>query len=400
MSLQHSGTNPFEVSEAVAELAAQPGMPSGGTLTQAMVPKLLAVVRTALEANRSFVVRTSGSTGGPKRVLLSTPALRASSDATHEVLGGTGQWLLALSPQVIAGVQVLVRSVFAQTEPIVLTGRFDERAFIAAAQQLTAPRRYTSLVPVQLSRLLDLAEHSPEAQQVLARFDAILVGGQALASAEVQRAEALRLALVRTYGGTETAGGCVYDGVPIGDTRIRVVDGEVWLSGSCLADGYLDDAQLTIERFSTDEESRWFHTRDTGTLEHGRLTVTGRLDSVLNSGGVKVSLDALERFVQQLAGWRDAVVVAVADETWGERAVLVVTEAAGGETAREQTAVHAGSNARAGAINFEAVQEAVRAELGVAAVPVRLETVLEIPLLASGKPDKISLGKLFSKKIL
>lgn len=376
MSVPQPGTKPFEITDVLVEIAAQTGLPSGGTLSPAALPKLLTAVGGALRAERSFLVRTSGSTGGPKRVLLSAAALRASAEVTNETLGGAGQWLLALQPQVIAGLQVLVRSVLGETQPVLLAGRFEAEAFVTAAQQLTASRRYTSVVPVQLARLLDLAERSPAAQQVLARFDAILVGGQAVPAADVERAQALHLAVVRTYGGTETAGGCAYDGVPIGDTRIRIVDGEIWLGGSCLADGYLGDAALTTERFSTDEQGRWFHTRDAGSVENGMLTVTGRIDRVFISGGVNVSLDAIERVLAELRGWQQAVAISVVDAQWGHRAVLVRAQA----------------DAASG-LSFVEVQETLRTALGSAAVPVRLVELAELPLLASGKPDLSALEK-------
>ena len=65
-----------------------------------------------------LVIATSGSTGQPKRVVLSRDAMRASALATHERLGGPGQWVLNLPPTYVAGVQVLYRSVVAGTEPV------------------------------------------------------------------------------------------------------------------------------------------------------------------------------------------------------------------------------------------------------------------------------------------
>ena len=61
----------------------------------------------------AVVVSTSGTTGTPKGAMLTAAALRASADATHRRLGGSGRWLLALPAYHIAGLQVLVRSVIA-----------------------------------------------------------------------------------------------------------------------------------------------------------------------------------------------------------------------------------------------------------------------------------------------
>ena len=104
------------------------------------------------------MVRTSGSTGTPKATVLTVDALAASSMATAFALKGEGQWLLALPVQYVAGVQVLVRSLFAGTRPVghgPQSGGFTPEAFTAAALELTDKIRFTSLVPTQLQRLLD-----------------------------------------------------------------------------------------------------------------------------------------------------------------------------------------------------------------------------------------------------
>jgi O-succinylbenzoic acid--CoA ligase len=128
-----------------AILPMQVGGPASSTAPPATVPRRIALV-----------VETSGSTGVPKRVALSSDALLASAAASDSVLGGPGQWLLALPVHYIAGLNVLVRSIAAQTDPVILdAGPFDPLAFAAAAERLEATLRFTSLVPAQLGRLLD-----------------------------------------------------------------------------------------------------------------------------------------------------------------------------------------------------------------------------------------------------
>src|ERR687898_2072281 len=83
-------------------------------------PEILHLLRMweAADDPEPLVVATSGSTGEPKRVVLSRAAMRASALATQEWLGGPGQWVLNLPPTYVAGVQVLYRSVVAGTEPV------------------------------------------------------------------------------------------------------------------------------------------------------------------------------------------------------------------------------------------------------------------------------------------
>lgn len=325
----------------------------------------------------AVVIETSGSTGVPKRVMLATNALLAGAAASTVALGGAGQWLLALPVHYIAGVQVLVRSIAAETSPVVLPpGHFDPQIFRLLAETMTEPLRFTALVPVQLARLLDAADDRA-LLAVLRRFTAILVGGQAIRPDLIARADELGVRVVRTYGSSETAGGCVYNGVPIGDTLVRVVDGQLELSGSVLAEGYLGDEARTRERFLLEHGVRWYRTGDLGEVDSvsGLVTVLGRADNVIISGGEKVSLDAVERMVRSSAGFEQAVVIGVDDEKWGQVPVVVV---AGGEAPL--------------ATDFISVAASVARALGRAARPARVVGVTEIPLLSSGKPDRAALA--------
>ncbi|MFF2277845.1 AMP-binding protein [Agromyces sp. NPDC058126] len=328
----------------------------------------------------ALVVETSGSTDAPKRVLLSADALVASADATHDALGSTGQWLLALPGHYIAGAQVIVRGLVAGTETVALpAGGFDPAAFAeASARMHDHVPHYTSLVPTQLARLLDAAERDAFVGAALRSFDAVLVGGQALAPALAERADAAGVRVVRTYGSSETAGGCVYDGAPIGDTAVRFVDGRIELSGSSLAEGYLDDPERTAAAFVAERGTRWYRTGDLGELDPGtgRLRVRGRADDVMISGGVKVVLGEVERAVRRLPGFGEAVVVAVPDAEWGERAAVVVGTGVGDE-----------ASALAG---LREITDA--SDLGPAARPVRLVVAEPWPVLASGKPDRRALA--------
>ncbi len=328
----------------------------------------------------ALVVETSGSTGRPKRVAISADALLANAAASESALGGPGQWVLALPTHYIAGLNVLARSLAAETEPVaVADGHFTAASFLDAVQRMTHPDRFTSLVPAQLATLLD----DTHATAALAGFTAVLVGGQATPRAVLDRARDAGLRIRRSYGSSETSGGCVYDGVPIGTTTVRVVDGEVWLGGPSLADGYIGDPALTEERFVSDGGSRWFRTADGGTLAAGTLTVTGRRDDVLISGGVKVAVAAVERVLREQPGLTDAVVVAVPDQRWGEVPVAVTASPVDG-------AVTDRADADAAA--------AVAAELGVAARPARIVHLEALPLLASGKVDRLGVRALLGDR--
>lgn len=324
-----------------------------------------------VERRVALVVETSGSTGRPKRVALSADALLASAAASESALGGPGQWMLALPTHYIAGLNVLARSFAAGIDPVEPVGpHFTAAAFTEAAGRMSVPERLVALVPAQLAVLLD----DPAALDALRRFQAVLVGGQSTPAALADRATAAGIRLVRSYGSSETSGGCVYDGVPVGGTAVRIVDGEIRLSGPVLAEGYLGDPELTAERFAHDGGARWFRTADGGEWDGDRLVVTGRRDDVLISGGVKVAIGAVERVLREQPGLHDAVVVAAPDERWGQ-APIAFTAAA-----LDADAIHAAI-------------AAVGTALGPAARPARIVALDAIPALASGKPDRRALAE-------
>ena len=313
----------------------------------------------------ALVLTTSGSTGVPKSVLLSRDALRASAAATTARIG-EGQWLLPLAGGYIAGVQVMVRALAAGQEVTFLEGKFTAESFAYAVSgmDMSIPA-YTSLVPAQLQTLVDAAEHDEAIGEALAAFHTILVGGQRLTDPLRDRAIALGANPVRTYGSTETAGGCVYDGRPLDGTTAKIVGGEIRFSGPSLADGYLGDPERTADIFVTETDgSRWYRTGDAGTIEDGVVSVTGRIDNVIISGGINVSLDRVEAVTQEIIA--DAVIVGAPHARWGETPVVVT--AIGGE--------------------LEAVRAAVEREIGKPARPERILLVPEIPRLTSGKPDR------------
>lgn len=341
----------------------------------------------------ALVVETSGSTARPKRVALSADALLASAEATHDALGGPGHWLLALPGHYIAGAQMLVRSIVAGIEPVVLAsaegvGGFDAAAFAEGSARLVPEvPHHTSLVPVQLARVLDAAERDAFVAAALRSYDAVLVGGQALGAELSARADELGVRVVRTYGSSETAGGCVYDGRPLEGVRMRIVDrggsggpGEVQLAGPTLAEGYLGDPERTALAFAVERGERWYRTGDLGEIaDDGRLRIRGRADDVIISGGVKVALGEIERAVRGVAGFGGAVAVVVDDAEWGQRAAVAVEAGAIGDATAALAALGRATDASG---------------LPPAARPVRLVVLERLPLLASGKPDRRAITAL------
>ncbi|WP_285247044.1 AMP-binding protein [Pseudarthrobacter sp. efr-133-R2A-89] len=336
------------------------------------------------------VVRTSGSTGTPKATLLTVESLAASSMATALRLKGEGQWLLALPVQFVAGIQVLVRSLFAGTRPWVMdmSGGFTPEAFTAAALELTDKIRFTSLVPTQLQRLLE--DPSPETLAVLRRFNAILLGGAPAPQSLLAAARDAGVRVITTYGSAETSGGCIYDGYPLEGVSVRVAaDGRILLGGDTVAAGYIEAPDEETGTFFEEDGVRWYRTSDLGSIDDdGRLTVLGRADDVIITGGIKVSAAHVQEQLEQSDAVSSAFVAGVPSAEWGQAVAAYVALAGGGASGHGDTA-KAGAGQHAGEPGVE-LQKQWQRELGVLA-PKTVLTAPELRMLPNGKPDRLAM---------
>jgi o-succinylbenzoate---CoA ligase len=311
------------------------------------------------------VVESSGSTGIPKRISISTAALLHAARAGQERLGPLGQWLLALPINFIAGQQVLIRSLLADQQPVIMNTSlpFTAEAFLRSALLMKNPIRYTSLVPTQLAKLVAEAEKDTVMLDTLKSFRAILVGGQLTPDELYDRALGLDLKVVLSYGMTETAGGCVYDGIPLDGVRLKIApDSRLLISGKTLAEGQDD----------------WIFTNDLAELSpDGKLKIIGRADRVIISGGLKLSLERVEYLGSLLPGVSEIAAVALEDQTWGQRVGIA----------------YVGSPEVA-----DDIANQLAHLLGPAGKPIRVIRVDKLPKLPTGKPDNRMVAELFQGK--
>ncbi|MEZ5094616.1 AMP-binding protein [Nocardioides sp.] len=332
--------------------------------------EIIAAVRGWLAAEAEpepLVVETSGSTGAPKRVLLSRRAVLASARATSARLGAEGRWLLALPPTYVAGLMVIARSLVAGRRPL-LVDDFPSLAATTLGELGVGAPRFLSLVPTQLHRLLD----SPTETAALRSLHTVLLGGGPIPAGLRERAAAAGVRVVATYGSAETSGGCVYDGVPLDGVGVALgAEGRIRLTGPMLFDGYAGNPALTAETLV----DGWFLTSDAGRLdEDGRLQVLGRVDDVVVSGGVNVPGPAVAARLREHPAVREAEVLGVDDAEWGQRLVAFVVGEAGLPR-----------------VGLDEVRDWVAATLPRTWAPRQLVTVESLPMLDNGKLDRVSL---------
>nr|WP_229704993.1 o-succinylbenzoate--CoA ligase [Williamsia phyllosphaerae] len=326
----------------------------------------------------SLVVATSGTTGVPKGAMHTRETLAASAAATESFLGGPGGWLLALPPHHIAGLQVLLRSLRAGHTPVIfdVAGGFDPADLVTGIDAMTGPRRYTSLVPTQLIKTLD----DTSATAALCEVDAVLVGGAATPPLLARRAVDAGIPIVRTYGMSETCGGCVYDGVALDGVHIGIDDpnpdgiGRVVLSGPVVALGYRNLPDHPA--FATPGEYR---TDDLGRLDaDGVLSIVGRADEAISTGGLTVVPQVVEAAILSDPTIAECAVLGLPDERLGERVVAVVVPAGGAVVTAEQ------------------VRAVAAEQLDRTAVPREVFIVGELPRRGPGKVDRAALRRTLS----
>lgn len=308
-----------------------------------------------------LLIETSGSSGVPKRVVLTRVAVLASVRASAARLGAQGRWLLALPTSYVAGVQVVVRSLVAGHEPVLVEGSFAEALDRAGEGDV-----FTSLVPTQLHRLLA----DPAQAAALARLHTVLLGGGPIDPALRVRAQEAGVRVVATYGASETAGGCVYDGVPLDGVAVALgAGGRIRLGGPTVFSGYDGDPALT-ERTLVDG---WYVTDDAGRLdEDGRLQVLGRLDDVVVSGGVNIPLPAVAARLREHPALAWVEVLGVPDPEWGTRVVAFVV----------------------GGLALAEARDWVAAERPRSWAPRQVVRLDAMPLLDNGKVDRVALRRL------
>ncbi|MCT1717305.1 AMP-binding protein [Dermabacter hominis] len=387
----------------------------------------------------ALVVPTSGSTGTPKSVAHSIQSLKASIHATAYELGSHGAWMLFLPPMHIAGVQVIARASVASTllglddhdglpgalAPLVdLSGHFDATVLTGAMERWDARVRsdqaladlplYTSFVPTQLERIVSAAEAGDAAvSRALSRFEMILVGGAATAPELLDRARKLGARIVTTYGSSETAGGCVYNGLPLQGVELKVNDeDQLMITGPSIALGYIyetgaftnvdgNDADSRRRFFSTPElaATRLLRTSDLARLTRDkatgltRLTILGRADDVIISGGRKIVPQALERVLEGTGEFREVLVVPVESKEWGQMAVaLTVPKVEGAMPTQTWTAD----------LQAQLTVATTLTDAGFARheIPRSVLTTGALPRLDSGKVDRKAASELAHEALL
>ena len=322
-----------------------------------------------------LLVCTSGSTGNPKAVEISAAALLSATKLVNAKFENPASWLLAINPAFIGGAMVIARAITQDQKweyGLDENGKFSPEIFAGIAQAFIAQngRVRTSLVAAQLSSLI-----AQDHINLLKKFDAILVGGGQMSPEVYKNLKDDGVNLIRTYGMTETCGGVVWDGKALDDVSIRIENpanggaGRISINSPSNATCYHGNSEGIKQLNEITFNNNWIMTQDIGTYENATLKVIGRSDDIVISGGVNVSVHAIENVLRDQPGVEDAVVFAMPDKIWGTIVAAVIV----------------------GNAELLVLQDAVEKELGSPAKPRIIKFAHELPLLPNGKIDVDSL---------
>lgn len=344
-------------------------------------------IDTELEAT---VVFTSGSSGQPKGVIHTYVShyLNAVGSNENIRLDSDDCWLLSLSLCHVGGLAILFRTALSRASAF-LTRRFDLEEANALIDSETVT--HLSLVPTMLSALLLDRRNRP----LPPTLEAALVSGAPIPASLIEKSRELNLPLYTSYGLTE-AGSQVctlapndkpdrFDtvGRPLKHRELSIIDsagrpaadgsvGEILIRGEVLLKSYLDGNQ------PLDSEG-WFHTGDLGKMDtRGYLTVLGRKDDMMISGGENIYPREIEMAAEDFAGVTGCAVIAVDDEKWGQRPVLFV------ETTQPTD------------FDLVSLRNHLQQRLSRLKMPDAVLAVETLPRLGIGKLDKGKLAELYA----
>lgn len=246
--------------------------------------KVLDFCRQWLNGAQEFGLRTSGSTGKPQLVTMSRRQLAASANRTGDYfdLGPGDRMLVCLNCEFVGGLMMLVRAFERRMHLTIVEPHADPLALVPATAQFD----FASFVPLQLRAVLE-AGHASR----LDKMKAILVGGATVETSLEKALQTLKVSVYLTYGMTETASHIALRRLngPDASPYYRVLSG--------IGVGQDTRGCLTVRADVTNDvlitTNDRVHFLDEHTFEW-----LGRADFVINSGGVKVQAEKVEKVLE------------------------------------------------------------------------------------------------------
>lgn len=272
---------------------------------------ILLFCRQWLNGTDSFLFHSSGSTGKPKEIHLSRKQMENSASMTRQLLRvqNDDRLLLAMNPETVGGRMVLVRAMEWDLPVSVKSVSANPMLELAENHTFTI----TSLVPLQLIQILE----DEASLNKLNRFKKILLGGAAIDQNLDTAIQKLKPEIFHTYGMTET---CSHVAAKLLNGPNRQ-DKFYPLPGVKL--GCNDEGALWIDSPTT--SARPLQTNDLVQFEEdGGFNFLGRADRTINSGGIKIQLDEIEKLSEPILAGKQYYYDGLEDEKLGQKLCLII----------------------------------------------------------------------------
>ena len=298
----------------------------------------------------ALVIASSGSTGSAKGIIHTHSSLLAAAQASASRLQLTSDdhWLVCIPVSHVGGFSVIARALHTGAA-LTLHPAFDAAA---VEQALKNGVTHTSLVATALSRI------DPSL------FEAILLGGS---SAPAN----LPSNVITTYGMTETGGGVVYNGQPLDNVEIKIVDDEIFLRCPMLMRSYRSEQTSMSTHFFDND---WYATGDLGEIDdNGKLSVYGRKTDLIITGGENVWPSVVEDSLNSHPIVNQVAVRGMPDAVWGQRVVAYVVLNDSNQTSEVKL--------------LSDIREHVKQTLPAFCAPQQIVVLSEIPRTSLGKVD-------------
>ena len=296
-------------------------------------------------------VKTSGSTGVPKRIYIEKVRMRASARMTCNFLnihqGDTA--LLCMPLDFIAGKMMVVRALERGLKLLSIEPSSHPLSKTSMAGIGNPPCiDFAAMVPLQVWNTLQV----PEEREALCRIRHLIIGGGAISQALEQELRTLPISVWSSYGMTET----------LSHIALRRITEECYtpLPGITLSqdqDGCLiiDAPHLCPERLFTNDIAHF--------TDDNHFQIIGRRDNTICSGGIKIQIEEVEAWLHSI-GHDDVMVTYRDDKALGQAIVYLTTTEIDMDTLR---------------------QNAVKNRYWL---PRHIIKVTSLPLTPTGKPDR------------
>lgn len=310
------------------------------------------------DASPTVEVHTSGSTGAPKLLRVEKSRMLASARATCDFLGlkPGDVALLCMSVDYIAGKMMVVRSLERQLRLVTIPPSSHPLASPELDEETLRRIDFAAMVPMQVHESLQV----PRERELLGKIRHIIIGGGPLDPALEQELRCFDNAIWHSYGMTETLS-------HIALRRVSGSDATPWftpLPGISLTTN--EENCLVID--APHLCSQVLTTHDVVELEQDtqRFKVLGRIDNIINTGGVKIQMEQVEQALSSYIH-RPFIISKCPDAKFGEIVVMLL---------------------QGTSTDVAEVEAVCRQHLPKYTCPKRIITVDAIPLTPTGKPAR------------